>query len=154
MFRSMSVKRKLFVVLLATGALPLLVAFSSLATYGYFASREDLARELTTVADVTASHSAAAVVFGDSPAAERMLGGLRAQPDVVGACLYDDSRRLFASYTRKADAFACPRAQPGTNLLFGPVWLEIVRPAMLEGDPVGVLYIRSTLGAIHARLKR
>ena len=75
--------------------------------------RNALTEEVTTLADTVGANSAAMLTFEDHKAAEEILGGLRAEPHIVEACVYDSRGNVFAAYRRSGNAIASPPAFRG-----------------------------------------
>jgi diguanylate cyclase (GGDEF)-like protein len=94
--------------LLATG-----IALGTLTTVflvlDSISSRSSLNARLSTLADVVAKNSTAALNFSDHAAAFEVLEALRAEPSLITACLYDSSGTLFAQYELDPWTKNCPK---------------------------------------------
>ena len=75
--------------------------------------RADTVSELTALADTLGANTAASLAFNDQKTAHEMLGALRAEGNVLAACLYDNQGHIFAEYRRAglSSAFAMPSPQ-------------------------------------------
>src|SRR5439155_368949 len=80
-------------------AAALLLASTALIGYDYIAARRDLRTSTTTLARIIADELTAAVSFNDHTTAVDTLNALRAEPSVVGACVYSGTN-LFAEQLR------------------------------------------------------
>ena len=113
-----------------------------------------MARELTTVADLLARNSSAALTFNDPDAARDVLRALRVESNVTSACLYTSNGKPFAVYVRSGNqsAFYPPpvRSQEAT---FHSDRLILFRQIVFAGEPLGSIYIESDLGPLHQRVK-
>ena len=109
-FRRASIRQKLTrTTVLASGAALLLASVAFIA-YDFTTARDDMVRDLKILSQVIADNSAVALVFGDQAAATDVLGALRAQPNIVAACIYDDGGDSFAHYSdRRSRTFLSPQ---------------------------------------------
>jgi signal transduction histidine kinase len=117
--------------------------------------RAAIARNLSTQAQMIASNSVSALVFNDPGSAQETLAALRAAPNIESAHVFAADRRLFASYQREPQpAPTLPRMPDGGQeyLSFDLQSVSLARPILFENKPIGVVYIRSGLQAMHNRL--
>ena len=151
-FADASIRRKLTALMAATTTLALVLAVVALGTYEAMTFRGDLQKKLTTVADIVGRNTTAALVFGDKSVATDVLGALQAEPSIEAASVYDSHGRLFASYVvANSNARTPDDAGPiGTRLTGGR--LVVVRPVLLDGDPIGTVYLRATLRQFVTRM--
>src|SRR5262245_2063612 len=96
--QGVSIRRRLTALILATTGLVLLVTCSAFLAYEYFTFRQTAQRQLSTLAQVIATNSTAALAFTNPEDADEVLAALRADPSVVAGVLYDDKGQRFASY--------------------------------------------------------
>ncbi len=87
----------MLITLLTTGG-ALLLAGLALIVLDVARFRKDMVRDLTTLADIVAQNSTAALSFQDPSAAQDTLQGLKARPTITAAAIYDAEDRLFARY--------------------------------------------------------
>jgi signal transduction histidine kinase len=157
-----SIARRLARINLAASATALVVAGVALSAYDFFTFRTLQLENQSVEARIVGSNTITALTFDDPAAAERTLGALRAEPRVEGAALYRPDGRLFASYVRepvRGSAAVAPLAVPPEAPRAGD-WsrfdglrtLHLVRPVVLDGTPIGFVYIRSDQTEIVARL--
>jgi two-component system cell cycle sensor histidine kinase/response regulator CckA len=140
------------------GAMALLTAISvsvPMGAYDYFATRRAMAQELTSLADVVARNSTAALTFHDQGSAHDVLQALQAESNVTAACIYTNEGRPFAVYVRdgKETAFA-PPAPRSSTVQFEPDRLLQFREIVLANEKVGTLYIESDLGKLQSRIRQ
>jgi signal transduction histidine kinase len=98
-----SIRRKLFLVVLATTFAALLVAGAGLSIYELVQSRRAWGDELQTQAHLLARATAPALAFGDVQSARDYLALLGARPEIVAAAIYNANGKLYASYTRDGE---------------------------------------------------
>jgi len=131
----------------------LLFACASFIIFDSISLQDDMVRNLSTMADVVGTDSAAALVFEDPAATEKALGSLQAVPSIISAGLFDKSGARFATYRRNAESGTIqPPTQPGDGHRFGSDVLLVFRPIMLDGERIGTIYIQSDLRAITTHL--
>src|ERR1700733_11080510 len=117
--------------LLATG-----IALGTLTTVflvlDSISSRSSLNARLSTLADVVAKNSTAALNFSDHAAAFEVLEALRAEPSLITACLYDSSGTLFAQYKLDPWTKNCPKGRK--EVLAPSAEFPSVIRSVLHGD--------------------
>jgi methyl-accepting chemotaxis protein len=151
-FRNLSIRGKLILSMLLTSTTVLVLVCTAFFAYEMNAFKRGLYRDMNVLADVLSRNSTAALQFDDPAAAETTLQALKAEPHVVGACLYKETGVRFASYRNDHQALVFPD-KPGPD---GPVFqsdhLAIFRPVMMNGKRVGSLYLRVDLEGIRERI--
>lgn len=151
--RAQSIQRKLTRMnLLASGAV-LFLTCASFFTYELLTYRRATARSLTTLGEVIATNSTAALAFDNPEAAQETLGALRAEPDVVAAAIYTLSGAVFARYPADLPDAEVPPAPAALGHRFGPATLTTFLAIDQNGARLGTLYLRSNLGALIHRAK-
>ena len=147
-----SIRRKITELVLITCAVGVLVACCVFAIYDIVSSRAALARDLTTVAQITGSNSTAALSFDDAESASEILSSLSSKPHIVEACIYRRDGSVFAKYGRTASAakFTPPPVSPeGVRSVSG--FMEVFREIRLKDDIVGAIYVKSDLKELRTR---
>jgi len=97
-FKDIPIRSKLVLIMAMTAGFALLLSSSAVITIGYISMQRTLYEELSSLADLVAWNSAAALTFDDSKAAEETLAALRSKPEINAAFLYDKEGHLFAQY--------------------------------------------------------
>ncbi|HTB12074.1 MAG TPA: response regulator [Bryobacteraceae bacterium] len=116
--------------------------------------RSENAAQLSAVMGVVGENSAAALVFEDSKNAKETLAALHTIPSVFSAGLYDKRGALFARYQRDAKTNPPPLEAPPVGLHREHDALILVRNVELNGEPVGLIFIRSDQSELYARIGR
>ncbi|MBA3912937.1 MAG: diguanylate cyclase [Acidobacteriales bacterium] len=144
--------RRMIAIVLLASIIAITALISSLMVFDNLSSRALLQNRLSTLADVVGRNSTAALNFDDRTAAAEVLQALHAEPQVIVACLYDNSGRLFASY-RRDDSYRCfsdvVTAPPGDSR-----FSVVVRPVLRRTERVGTLMVASDLSELNARWRR
>ena len=153
---AMPIARRLARLNMVTSGMALLVAGIALSVYDFVTFRTALLENQSVEARIVGSNTITALTFDDPAAAERTLGALRAEPRVEGAALYRPDGQLFSSFVRDGSLpplVLPPEALAGEWSRFdGLRTLHVVRPVLLDGTPIGLVYIRSSLREVTDRL--
>lgn len=148
--RRRSIRSRLLMVIGAVTSLGM-ITFGGLALVAeQQAAKRAITGEQEAMALLTASRSAAALLFGDATLAKENLDALNSVPHVQAACLYDTQDRLFAAYV-SARNLQCPVDRSAILEAKGD-WLQTVVPVVMD-EPLGTLYLRSSLQPVQNRLR-
>jgi signal transduction histidine kinase/CheY-like chemotaxis protein len=153
-----SISRKLtWMNMLVSGA-ALLLACAAFIALDMITFRQAMLRNLSTQAQIIGSNSVSALLFNDPQSAENTLLALKAAPNILSAQVYLPDGRAFASYSRDRDHHGqlLPPISSGQTETH---WIEndqiaLVRSIVLDGKPIGAVYIRSDLQELHSRFQR
>ena len=155
MLRRASIKRKLTLIIMLSTSLALVLACAVFIGTERTMLRDGMVADLTSLAGVTGTNSAAALTFLDVESAETTLAALQAIPDVVSAGLYLSDGELFASYARQAEmALTLPQGPVEYRQRFTDDGLHIFEPIEVDGDVIGGIFISSDLHALNEHLER
>jgi len=158
MGRANSISRKLtWMNMLVSGA-ALLLACASFIAYDVVSFRASIVRNLSTQAQIIGSNSISALIFNDRQSAENTLSALKAAHNVTFAGIYSADGKLFASYSRGADA-RVPAIPPFSSgqleaYAFENKNVVLVRAIVFQGKPTGTVYIQSDLKEMDSRLQK
>jgi PAS domain S-box-containing protein len=154
-YRDLSIRHKLYVIIMFTSGVGLLFASAAFLTYDLIAFRRAMTRDLSTLAEIVGQDSTAALTFNDSHSATQILSALKAKPNIICACTYASDGKLLAVYIREkaTQAMNLPRPQPSGSA-FRKGRLDLFREILLDGQVVGTVYLASDLHEMYARLER
>jgi two-component system, sensor histidine kinase and response regulator len=154
LLRDMSIGRKLTVIILSITTVSLLLACAVLVGYDLVMYRRAMVRDVSTLADMVADNSTAALTFHDELAGKDVLRSLRTQPHITAACLYTSDGEVFAVYVRdgKESIFAPPLPRPSGSFFENRRLLQF-RPVRLGKDTIGTVYVESDFSELTARLQ-
>jgi len=153
--RGLSLKRKLIAVIMLTCVSSLTLVGLVFGAWEWTTLRHTLIRDLSTHAEILADNCKAAITFHDPADASGVLRTIGEIPSILVACIYTNDGELFAAYTRKGMAVILPRPEgEGRNHRFGPGFLVVTRPVLLEGERIGTVCVRASLDPTYLRLKR
>jgi two-component system, sensor histidine kinase and response regulator len=152
--RDMSIGLKLTVIILSITTVSLLLACAVLVGYDLVMYRRAMVRDVSTLADMVADNSTAALTFHDEQGGKDVLRSLRTQPHITAACLYTPNGEVFAIYVRggKDSAFSPPRPRPSGSFFENSRLLQF-RPIRLGEDTIGTVYVESDFSEMTARLQ-
>ncbi len=144
------IRRKLTLLIGIGVAIALLLACTILIVRDVRMIRDSKVKQITALADILGSNSAAALEFNDPTTAREVLASLRLVAAVEEAALFDAQGALLASYPATAPPLSnCPEA---TRAVFTDGYLVIAEEIVRDGDKVGTVYIRSNLEEIDREL--
>ena len=153
-----SISRKLtWMNMLVSGA-ALLLACAAFIAFDMITFRQAMLRNLSTQAQIIGSNSVSALLFNDPQSAENTLLALKAAPNILSAQVYLPDGRPFASYSRDRGRYN-PVLPPTPSVQTETHWTEddqiaLVRSIVLDGKPIGAVYIRSDLQELRSRFQR
>ena len=145
-FRNAPIQRKLTLIILVSCAAALLAAAAVEGGFRLLTERSDFKRDISTLARVIASDTAAAVVFHDEKAAQEALAALRENTAIRSAGIWLPDGRIFCRY---GESDALPRAESRTRFArsnYEGLMLRHFEPLLLNGEHVGTLYLRADSG--------
>jgi two-component system sensor histidine kinase/response regulator len=97
-FNNTSIRDKLILIMTLTAMLALFLATSAVVINEYFTKKNDIENQLVLIADIIALNSSASLTFNDVKSAQEILNGMRNQPSLLSAHLYDKAGTAFAAY--------------------------------------------------------
>jgi PAS domain S-box-containing protein len=155
LIRNSSIQRKLTFVIVCTSLVGLSLACLSFDLYERKSFRGAMTSELSALADTLGANTAASLAFNDRKSATDVLGALRAEKHIVGACLYDNHGVVFAEYRRDGNGTGLampPRREDGE--VFGKESVILYRTVSLGGEKSGAIAIISDLGALQEKFRQ
>ncbi len=146
-----SLRRRLLAAMLIPTVTALLLACVTLLTYDLLADRRTLTRDLSTLAKSIAANSSAAVLYDNQRVAQEMLDPLKSAPDVLNACLYDQSGHIYSTYPINTPPGTFPTTPGIDGIHPSGTYLTVFQPIMEDVGRVGTLFIRQDLRGINSR---
>jgi len=148
------IRRKLMAIMLLTSGVVLLLTCAAFIAYELLTFRHTMVRNVTTLGQIIAANSTAALAFDNQDDATEVLAALKAEPHIVAASLYDTYGRLFASYPSSLPANAFPAEPEQDGYRFDQGHLVGLEPVVQGSNKrLGTLYLKSDLGAMYDRLQ-
>lgn len=153
MLRNIPIRRKLISMLMLTSGAVLLLTCAAFATYELLTFRRTMVRQLSTLGEIVAANSTAALTFQNPDDAQEILHALQAEPHIREAVLYDAAGRPFAHYPAPLSVGRLPSYPAGDGFRFEADRLVAYLPVTLGSKRIGTLYIESDLEALYERLR-
>ncbi|TVM17910.1 hypothetical protein DPQ33_07310 [Oceanidesulfovibrio indonesiensis] len=156
-FRTLSIGRKLLLVIMLTSMTAVVLASGALLLNDYLSFRKGMARDLGVITAIIAENLNAALYFQDPDAAHETLSALDTNPRIRGGWLYAADGSLFAAYARQDAEVARMFTSLGIPMFGDGMRLEsdiMARylPVHVQGERVGTLYVESDLQELENRL--
>ena len=152
--RSISLTRKLTLIIMVTSVVALLLACGAFVAYEWVTFRRTMVDDHAMLAKIVGGNCAAAVIFDDAKSAERTLASLQAEPHLMAACIFTPDNRVFASYVRSdLKGWVPPKPVPSGES-FADDHLALYRPVIHDGEQIGTVYLQEDLLEMHQRLTR
>ena len=156
--RRSSIARKLTVMNIVVSGVALILACAAFAIYDQLTFRDGMVRTLSAQAQIIGANSTSAILFNDPEAAQTTLEALRSFPSVLSAGIMMPDGRHFADFSRGAqqNVLSAPGLAAGVTEehQFGESDVVLVRAIVLDGKPLGTVFIRADLAEQRTRLKR
>ncbi len=165
-FRQISIKRKLTVIIMFTSGIALLLASVAFVTNELISFQRTMIEDLSILAEVIGTNSAAALVFHDQEAAEETLSALRAEPHIFFARIFSKDGKEFAKYiSGDADRKSLPLNPNEEDPVeksegikegyhFRDGYMGLYKQIVLDDEIIGTVYLQSDLEEMNSRLKR
>jgi signal transduction histidine kinase len=145
----MPIRRKLMAVILATSIVVMTLMIGAFVTYEVATIRRTTVRQATTLGEIVAANSTAALAFENQDDAREILAALSAERHIVAASLYDRSGHLFAKYPDSLPPSAFPSSPAAEGYRFGRSHMSGFQPVVQGGNKqLGTLYLEYDTGTI------
>ncbi len=128
-----SIRAKLSLIVMAAVTISILMVFLVSIVSLVIKTRSETRIQMTTLADVTALNSAAALVFLDQKSAASTLAALSVNSSITRAEIVDSSQRSFAVYEKSGQRSMAKLSGIMPSLVEG----SVERPIMTSGDNAG-----------------
>ena len=151
--RNTPIQQKLMKVIMLTSGAVLLLTCSSFFAYEFVTFRQSSMRELSTLGEIIATNSTAALAFDDSTAANEILSALKAERHIVAAGVYDADGKLFSYYRASRNQTPFPTVPEADGYQFAAAYFGGYQPIVQGDKRLGTLYLKSDTGAMYERLK-
>jgi PAS domain S-box-containing protein len=154
-YRNLSIRHKVQGIVIVTCGIALFIASVLFTLYDRDTSLRAKIQDLEASAKMVGSNSTAALTFGDAKSAGEVLSALRAQQNVVNACVYDKQGKVFAQYTRGSahGDFSPPVPHSQGSSISGQRML-VFQPITLNDESIGTIFIEADLKDLNERVLR
>ena len=141
-------------IIMLINSIVLFLACAAFVTYDVVTFRGELVGNVSVQSEVVGNNCAAALEFDDAKAAEETLSALRANDNIISACVFDRDGKLFAVYQRDGALPFVPPVLRKDGHEFTGGELHLFRPVKQQGEVVGTIFVASDLKDISMRLMR
>lgn len=104
-FNNAPIRVKLISIMTLTAMLALLLATTAVVINEYFTKKNDTEKQLVLIADFIVWNGSVSLAFNEAKSAQEMLNGMRSQPSLLSAHLYDKDGNVFAAYLTGSEIF-------------------------------------------------
>src|SRR5688572_13700098 len=153
MFRYSKISHRLMAVIMITCSVILLLTCLAFFSYELYTFRKATVRQLSTLGEIIANNSTAALAFDIPEDANEILSALKAEPHIVAASLYDKEGKLFSRYPPDLPINAFPETIGTEDYFYTSNHLEGFQSVMHENRKLGTLFLKSDLKAMYERLR-
>ncbi|HKW98087.1 MAG TPA: histidine kinase dimerization/phospho-acceptor domain-containing protein, partial [Bryobacteraceae bacterium] len=151
-FRNLPIRQKLALLITIVSLVSLLLISAGLVAFKLVELRRDTVNEVSTLAEMVGSNTAAALAFQDRHAAEETLSALRADSRVALAAVFAKDGSLFARYDRPGRPAERLRSEVhGYRFTDG---LRLAQPIRLSGEIIGTIVIHFDMRSAYGQMRR
>lgn len=125
----------------------------------FFVSKNEMKKDLSTLANLIGINSVAPILFSDQKAAQDILAALQAIPSVNAAYVIDETNEIFARYDhfpeKRTAAFFSKKPVHANEdeFRFWNNYYYLFSPISFKGKVIGSVYIESDLERVYSRLR-
>jgi signal transduction histidine kinase/CheY-like chemotaxis protein len=152
-FSSLSIQRKLTIIIMATAGVVVLLASAGFLGYDYVTFRKNMVADLTVLAEMMEVNVSTSVVYADHEGVDKLLASLRARPNIVASFVYGSDGKLFTQYVRPGAAEEAPPRPSGSAHRFEAGHLLVHRQMLFNGRDVGTIFLKSDTKEMQARIR-
>ena len=153
-FRDLSIRRKLTVIIMATCAVVVALATAGFLVTDFITYREHVVTQASGLAEMLEVNASTALLFNDRETAEKLLGALTTQKQIVSATIYDGDGRVFARYDRDPGGPAPPPRPSGTAHRLEDRSVVLHRQILFNGRDIGTVHMVSDTSELTERLNQ
>ena len=144
--KNLPVRGKLLLIIMTTSIIGLVLAGAAFIGYGRSGVKQNLVQDISSLAELLADRSSAALAFDDSTLAEENLISLHVKQPVVAACIYKNDGSIFAQYHKENTKTLLPKTSETERLYrFKDGHLLFFEPITLHGGRLGTVFIDTDL---------
>ncbi|HET6546335.1 MAG TPA: ATP-binding protein [Rhodanobacteraceae bacterium] len=146
--RDLPIRQKLTASILLASAVVMLLMLGMFLAYNFLELRQTTVRQVSTIGEITASNSTAALAFANPQDAREILSALKAEQHIVAAAVYDQDGVLFAHYPDGRAIASFPSAPGDVGYRFGESQLAGFQPIEERDRRLGTLYLKFDTGTL------
>jgi PAS domain S-box-containing protein len=151
-FARTSIKRKLTLIIMLTCSVALIVTCAAILAFEITGFKQVLKRNTEVMADVMGVWISPALSFKDKDAARETLSALKAEPNVLSACIYNSQGDVFATYYREGAPKTLFPPRREDSFAFEKDTLNLFHTFRFDQDE-GTVFIQADLRVVKERLR-
>jgi signal transduction histidine kinase len=152
--KDLPIQQKLMVLTLVTTGVVLLLTCLAFFACDFLTFRQTMVTQLSTLANIIADNSTAALAFENHDDAKQTLNSLKAERHIVSAAVYNANGELFSQYSSSIPANIFPSKPEKDGVHFQHSHVVGFQPIVHGGNKrLGTLYLQMDMGAIYERLR-
>ena len=153
-FKDMKFKHKLIFIIMVTTVSVLFISTSAVITTELIWFKKQMVDNISTLAQVIGANCTAALTFNDKNAAKEILMALQAEPNIVGAVIFNKENELFAKYQKGNHPMVFARILAGSEgHYFDSNYSYYLKEIYFDKELVGKVFLQSDLDWFYTRLK-
>jgi PAS domain S-box-containing protein len=152
-FASRTIKQKLMLIIMITCSVGLLLASAAILFFEVRGFKQVLRQNTEVMAQVIGANSEAPLTFKDKDAARDTLSALKAEPNVLFACVYNEQGQILATYYREGAQQQIPPPRKEDGHTFEKDTLNLFHTIHKDGEAIGSVFIQSDLRVVGERLR-
>ncbi|MGZ8920650.1 MAG: PAS domain S-box protein [Limisphaerales bacterium] len=148
-----SIRNRIRGIIFLVSVIVLVATASALILYDINSYKQELLRNLSTLAAVVADNSAAPLSFQHKENAQDILDALKAEKDIQAAAIFDSQGALFATFPTNLTSELLPRElKMGADMHedSAVAFAEVIQ----ENKVIGMLFLQTSLRRLNERLWR
>jgi PAS domain S-box-containing protein len=150
-FSKLPIKIKIMLVIMITSFISLLMIGTAVVIYDNYYFKQNLIKDISTIANLIADRSTAALIFQDPQLAGENLTSLHVKPSIEEACIINENGVVFAKYGSDSTIITKYLINGQTaGYHFENDKLILFEPINLDGRQIGTVFICSNLKEFYA----
>ena len=115
--------------------------------------KKNLENQLLVLTNIIADNNTANILFNAEEDANNSLMSLRANKNIISACIYNIDNRVIGKYIKNGiEEFTFPLPKNKKEISFGNKQIEIYSPIYYQNEKIGTIYLTSDLKELYGRV--
>jgi signal transduction histidine kinase/CheY-like chemotaxis protein len=149
----LTIRRKLVVIFTVTCLTIMILAGVSMVTWSQYMFRQNMIRDLVVQTQMAADNCRAAMAFGDSQTAVRLLESFRSKPSVISVTLDTRAAENFARYCRVVSEDSKHNHLDQNGWQLTSEYIIVQEGVILDGEILGRIILYSDLAPLASNLR-
>jgi PAS domain S-box-containing protein len=149
----LSIRNKLIFVLMLVSVTAVVVACTAFISASFFLHRQELQRDIRSLAMIVGNNSRASLSFDMPEDAEGILSGLSADETIIHACILDSKGDVFASYNRGGFKGKVVVPSVHENVIKNGI-LYLFHDVVMNDEVIATICISDDMSEVYAAVRR